>query len=119
MVGSGTALLVLSIAAGWLTWRHRRVPDGKWFLRALVAAGPFGFLAIEAGWTVTELGRQPWIIYGVMRTEEAVTPMGRIAIPFFAFTLLYVFLSVIVVYLLRRQFMKTEKPAEELITSNA
>ena len=80
MVGSGTALLVLSIAAGWLTWRHRRVPDGKWFLRALVAAGPFGFLAIEAGWTVTELGRQPWIIYGVMRTEEAVTPMGRIFI---------------------------------------
>lgn len=113
MVGSGTALLVLSIAAGWLAWRHRRVPDGKWFLRALVAAGPLGFLAIEAGWTVTELGRQPWIIYGVMRTEEAVTPMGRIAIPFFAFTLLYVFLSVIVVYLLRRQFMKTEKPAEE------
>ncbi len=119
MVGSGTALLVLSIAAGWLSWRHRRVPDGKWSLRAIVAAGPLGFLAIEAGWTVTELGRQPWIIYGVMRTEEAVTPMGKIAIPFVVFTLLYVFLSVIVFYLLRRQFMKTETPAAELLTSDA
>jgi len=119
MVGSGTALLVLSIAAGWLAWRHRRVPDGKWFLRAVVAAGPLGFLAIEAGWTVIELGRQPWIIYGVMRTEEAVTPMGKIAIPFVVFTLLYVFLSVIVFYLLRRQFMKTETQAAELLTSDA
>ncbi|MEO6568110.1 MAG: cytochrome ubiquinol oxidase subunit I [Opitutaceae bacterium] len=119
MVGSGTALLGLSLAAGWLAWRHRRVPDGKWFLRAVVAAGPLGFLAIEAGWTVTELGRQPWIIYGVMRTQEAVTPMGNIAIPFVVFTLLYVFLSVIVFYLLRRQFMKTETPAAESLTSDA
>jgi cytochrome d ubiquinol oxidase subunit I len=119
MVGAGTTLLILSILAGWFAWKHRGLPDGKWFLRALVAAGPLGFLAIEAGWTVTEVGRQPWIIYNVMRTEEAVTPMGKIAIPFVVFTLLYIFLAVVVFYLLCRQFMKTEKPPSELLTTDA
>ena len=119
MVGAGTTLLILSIMAGWFAWKHRGLPDGKWFLRTLVAAGPLGFLAIEAGWTVTEVGRQPWIIYNVMRTEEAVTPMGKIAIPFVVFTLLYIFLAVVVFYLLCRQFMKTEKPASKLLTTDA
>jgi cytochrome d ubiquinol oxidase subunit I len=119
MVGSGTALFMLSIAVGWFAWKKRGVPDGKWLLRALVAAGPLGFLAIEAGWVVTELGRQPWIIYGVMRTQEAVTPMGKIAIPFVVFTILYLFLSVVVIYLLRRQFMQSEKPVSELLKTDA
>jgi cytochrome d ubiquinol oxidase subunit I len=73
----------------------------------LVVAGPLGFVAIEAGWVVTEVGRQPWVIYGVMRTEEAVTPMRWIAVPFVVFTVLYVFLSIIVFFLLRRQFLET------------
>jgi cytochrome d ubiquinol oxidase subunit I len=110
---------MLSIAVGWCAWKHRGVPDGKWLLRALVAAGPLGFLAIEAGWVVTELGRQPWIIYGVMRTQKAVTPMGKIAIPFVVFTILYLFLSVVVIYLLRRQFMQSEKPVSELLNTDA
>jgi cytochrome d ubiquinol oxidase subunit I len=118
MAGSGTALFMLSIAVGWFAWKRRGVPDDKWLLRALVAAGPLGFLAIEAGWVVTELGRQPWIIYGVMRTKEAVTPMNKIAIPFLVFTLLYIFLSVVVFSLLRRQFMKTEAPVSELLTND-
>ena len=116
MIGSGTVLFILSIAVGWFAWKQRGLPDGKWLLRALVAAGPLGFLAIEAGWVVTELGRQPWIIYGVMRTKEAVTPMSKIAIPFLVFTLIYVFLSVALLFLLRRQFMKTEAPVSELVT---
>jgi cytochrome d ubiquinol oxidase subunit I len=119
MVGAGTALLLLSIAVGWLAWKHGGLPDGKWLLRALVAAGPLGFLAIEAGWTVTEVGRQPWIIYNVMRTEEAVTPIGKIAIPFVVFTLLYLFLSIILIYLLRRQLLKTEAPVSHLLTRDA
>jgi cytochrome d ubiquinol oxidase subunit I len=118
MVLAGTALFVLSIAVGWLAWKHRGVPDGKWILRALVAAGPLGFIAVEAGWVVTELGRQPWIIYGVMRTKEAVTPMTKIAIPFLVFTFIYLFLSVAVFYLLRRQFIQTEAPVSELVTKN-
>lgn len=119
MAGSGTAMLVLSLAVCWLAWKHRGLPDGKWLLRALVAAGPLGFLAIEAGWMVTELGRQPWIIYGVMRTQEAVTPMRKIAVPFAIFTVLYVFISVVVFYLLRRQFMKSDKPVPELLATDA
>jgi len=99
--------------------QQSRSAINKWLLRALVAAGPLGFLAMEAGWVVTELGRQPWIIYGVMRTKEAVTPMGKIAIPFLVFTLLYVFLSVVVIYLLRRQFMQSEKPVSELLKTDA
>jgi cytochrome d ubiquinol oxidase subunit I len=118
MILCGLALIALSIAVGWLTWKHRGVPDGKWILRTIVAAGPLGFIAIEAGWMVTELGRQPWIIYGVMRTEQAVTPMQKIAIPFVIFTLIYIFLSVPLLFLLRRQFMKTEAPASELIRKN-
>ena len=118
MILCGLALIGLSMAVGWLAWKHRGVPNAKWILRTIVAAGPLGFVAIEAGWVVTELGRQPWIIYGVMRTQEAVTPMPKIAIPFVIFTLIYIFLSVALLFLLRRQFMETDEPASELITKN-
>jgi cytochrome d ubiquinol oxidase subunit I len=118
MILCGLALIALSMAVGWLAWKNSGVPDGRWILHAIVAAGPLGFVAIEAGWVVTELGRQPWIIYGVMRTQEAVTPMPNIAIPFVIFTLIYVLLSVALIYLLRRQFMKTDAPASELTTKN-
>jgi cytochrome d ubiquinol oxidase subunit I len=113
MVSCGLALLAISLAAGWLWWRRRRLPDARWFLRLLVGAGPLGFVAIEAGWMVTELGRQPWIIYGVMRTEEAVTPMPGIAVPFFIFTAVYIFLAVAVVYLLRRQFLRAPESVDK------
>jgi cytochrome d ubiquinol oxidase subunit I len=72
-----------------------------------------GFIAIEAGWVVTEVGRQPWIIYGIMRTQDAVTPMPGIAVPFVAFTVLYVFLAVTVFFVLRRQFLETPGTAPE------
>jgi len=107
MVGTGTALLGLAAWAAWLAWRYRRAPDAAWFLRACVVATPFGFIAIEAGWVVTEMGRQPWIIYGLMRTADAVTPMPGLAVPFAVFTGVYVVLSVILVVLLRRGFMET------------
>lgn len=110
MVGSGMAMLAVAMWAGWLWWRHRRLPDSKWLLRALVAAGPLGFVAIETGWMVTEVGRQPWIIYGVMRTADAVTPMRGLVVPFSVFTALYIFLAIIVVFLLRRQFLETARP---------
>jgi cytochrome bd ubiquinol oxidase subunit I len=107
MVGAGFAMLILAAWAGWLWWRRRRLPDDRWLLRALVVAGPLGFIAIEAGWIVTEVGRQPWIIYGVMRTADAVTPMPGLVVPFATFMTVYLFLSVILVSLLRRQFLET------------
>ncbi|MCI0533758.1 MAG: cytochrome ubiquinol oxidase subunit I [Verrucomicrobiales bacterium] len=107
MVAAGLAMLVVAGWAGFSWLRRHSLPDSKWLLRTLVAAGPLGFIAIEAGWFVTELGRQPWIIYGVMRTDAAVTPMKGLVVPFVLFTAVYFFLSIVVVYLLRRQFLET------------
>jgi len=107
MVSSGMLLLALTLCADGLWLKYRLLPDNRWLLRGLVAAGPLGFLAIETGWVVTELGRQPWIIYGVMRTREAVTPMPGLMVPFVIFTAVYFFLAIVVVFLLRRQFLET------------
>jgi cytochrome d ubiquinol oxidase subunit I len=103
MVAAGTAMVLVALWAVWLRWRKKALPDSKWFLRTMVAASPLGFLAIEAGWFVTEVGRQPWIINGVMRTADAVTPMPGLVVPFVSFTLLYVLLGLIVLWLLKRQ----------------
>ncbi len=111
MVALGTAMLGLAAWAGVLWWRRRRLPDTPWFLRAAVAATPAGFLAVEAGWVVTEMGRQPWIIFGLMRTAEAVTPMPGLVVPFAVFTAVYLLLSVVLVVLLRREFLATAPDA--------
>jgi cytochrome bd ubiquinol oxidase subunit I len=107
MVGTGCAMLAVAALVAWIWWRTRRLPDNKWLLGGLVCCSPLGFIAVETGWFVTELGRQPWIVYGVMRTRDAVTPMPGLVVPFTTFTLVYVLLAVIVIFLLRRQFMET------------
>lgn len=109
MVGLGSLMAAIAVWGAFLWWRRRTLPDGKWFLRSLVIAAPAGILAIEAGWTVTEVGRQPWIIYGVMRTSEAVTPMPGLVVPFVTFTLLYIFLAVVVAWLLFRQVAQSPR----------
>lgn len=108
MVACGLAMMIVGVWGAWRWTRARRTGtdmwlDSKGFLRVLVLAAPLGFIAIEAGWVVTEVGRQPWIIYGVMRTAEAVTPMRGLVVPFITFTLLYIFLFAITVWLLLRQ----------------
>jgi cytochrome d ubiquinol oxidase subunit I len=107
MVGCGTLLAALAVWAGAAAWRRRGVPESRWLLRCLVAAAPLGILAVESGWLVTELGRQPWIIQGVMRTAEAVTPMPGLAAPFAAITVVYLVLGTIVAWLLRRHVLET------------
>jgi cytochrome d ubiquinol oxidase subunit I len=87
------------------------VPDDPRLLRALVMAGPLGLIAIEAGWTVTEVGRQPWIVYGVMRTSQAVTPMPGVGLTLALFTLLYLGLVLTLVVLLGRLAKGTHAPA--------
>jgi cytochrome d ubiquinol oxidase subunit I len=112
MVGLGTYLALLSL---WITWRAVRRKDlcsSRWLLRATALAAPMGFIAIEAGWTVTEVGRQPWIIQGILRTADAVTPMPGLVVPFLLFTLLYCFLGVIVGWLLYRQIIRSPKSSE-------
>jgi cytochrome d ubiquinol oxidase subunit I len=110
MVGCGIVLAAVSVIGGLLWWRRRALPDDAWYLRTLVAAGPLGLIAVEAGWTVTEVGRQPWIIRGVMRTADAVTPMPGLVVPFAVFTGLYLVLGVVVIVLLRRQVFRSTRP---------
>ena len=106
MVAAGVTMMALAVAAIWKLSRHRLL-DSKKFIRLLVWMSPIGFIALEAGWVVTEVGRQPWIIQGVMRTAEAVTPVPGLIVPFFTFTLLYLFLAAVVAWLLVRQFRET------------
>ncbi|MGE5285020.1 MAG: cytochrome ubiquinol oxidase subunit I [Actinomycetota bacterium] len=103
MVAGGTAMALLSIAAVWLFWRKREALFGRRFLIAVALCGPVGLLCVEAGWGVTEMGRQPWAIRGVMRTAEAVTPVGGLLLPFAFFSLLYLGLGAASVWLLRRE----------------
>jgi cytochrome bd ubiquinol oxidase subunit I len=113
MVGAGVAMLGVAAWYGWAWWRARRGgrdwASRRWLLRALVAASPLGFLALEAGWIVTEVGRQPWIIYGVMRTRDAVTPAGEVGLSLAGFSLLYAGLVVVLVLLLRRLAREQEQ----------
>ncbi|ABC80714.1 cytochrome ubiquinol oxidase subunit I [Anaeromyxobacter dehalogenans] len=107
MVGLGSIMALL--AAAWAVLRVRGREPGRWLLRALVVASPFGFLALEAGWLVTEWGRQPFTVWGVLRTADSVTPVTHLAVPFIGFMVLYVFLAVVVVALLWRQIAKSPR----------
>lgn len=107
MVGCGIALAAVGAAGAILGWKRRERLFSRPFLCAVVACGPLGLLAVEAGWVVTELGRQPWVIHKVMRTSDAVTPVGGLALPFAFFTLIYLALGVFAVRLLRRELAES------------
>jgi cytochrome d ubiquinol oxidase subunit I len=100
MVGCGSLLSLFAVVTAWLAWKRGPLSKKTLFLKAAVLAGPLGFVALEAGWMVTELGRQPWIIYHLMRTRDAVTSMPNITITFAVMTLVYLVLGIIVVWLL-------------------
>jgi cytochrome bd ubiquinol oxidase subunit I len=102
MVGIGSAFALLGVASGVAWFRLRRLPRSRWFYRAVVAAGPLSVVALLAGWTTTEVGRQPWIVYRVMRTEAAVTGAGGIPVGYATLALVYAGLAVAVAWLLRR-----------------
>ncbi|HVC43631.1 MAG TPA: cytochrome ubiquinol oxidase subunit I [Candidatus Binataceae bacterium] len=117
MVAAGMAMAGLAVWGAWLLWRRRTIFDCDWFMYAMVAAAPLGLIAVEAGWVVTEVGRQPWIIYHVMRTVDAVTPMPGLEVTFTLFTALYCFLGATVTFLLWRQVMLS--PAAEEVAALA
>jgi cytochrome d ubiquinol oxidase subunit I len=103
MVGLGTVMMIISLIYFFILWRKRTILNTKWLLKLFVFAIPLGYIALEAGWVVTEVGRQPWIINGIMRTIDAVTPMPGIAWSFYLFSAIYFSLSLIVIFLLYRQ----------------
>ncbi len=98
MVAIGLALVGLVMWAGWRFWRSGRdleaMFESRWFLRALAVAGPAAVVAMETGWITTEVGRQPWIVHGLMRTEEAVTDAGYIWISFIVLVVVYAAMTV-------------------------
>jgi cytochrome d ubiquinol oxidase subunit I len=113
MVAIGFAMTFVALWAAWRQWRSSSIAGSRAFLWAVAASAPLGFIAIEAGWFVTELGRQPWIIQGVMRTADAVTPMPGLIVPFLAITLLYLVLAAIVVMLLLRHVRESPGGSEQ------
>jgi cytochrome d ubiquinol oxidase subunit I len=115
MVGLGTALFLLSAWYG-LTWLFRRdMPKSKLFLWIAAGAGVAAVLAMEAGWVVTEVGRQPWIVRGYMKVEDAATGNEGVWITFIVITVLYLALAATMVWVLRtmsRRF-RTEGPSDD------
>lgn len=111
MVGCGLAMVAVSALAWWLA-RKGRLWRARWALRLLALAAPAGFVAIEAGWLVTEVGRQPWIVRGMMRTAEAVTPMPHLGVPLVAFAVLYSVLAVVCALLLRAHVLASPTAAQ-------
>ena len=111
------ALAALAIIAFFI--RRRRLPDGRRWLMAFVALGPLGFVSLEAGWLVTEWGRQPWIVRGMMRTADAVTSFPYKAAPFWLFTIVYLLLGVAVAYLLSKQIARADRPHEPIGSGHA
>jgi len=107
MVGLGTTMAVVSLWAAFVTIRKKDVARHRWLLRALAVVTPFGFIATEAGWTVTEVGRQPWVVQGVLRTADAVTPMPGLVVPMMTFAVLYLGLGAIVVALMMSMVRET------------
>ena len=103
MVGIGVLMMLIGGIYFYELWKKKDLLSKPWFLKTFIWATPLGFIALEAGWTVTEVGRQPWIIQGVMRTSEAVTPMPGIQYSFYLFSFIYFTLSVAVIFLLKRQ----------------
>lgn len=103
MVGFGMFMMLVGVLYLVAVWFKKHWLEKDWLLKLFIIAIPTGFIAVEAGWMVTEIGRQPWIINGIMRTADAVTPMPGIAYSFYLFTAIYFSLSVVVVFLLYRQ----------------
>ncbi|HAH22166.1 MAG TPA: cytochrome ubiquinol oxidase subunit I [Prolixibacteraceae bacterium] len=109
MMGTGILFLIFKIK-----WKENL--DRKWWLIWLVGLTPVGFIAVEAGWIVTEVGRQPWIIYGIMKTRDAVTPMPGIQYPFYVITLIYILLTIFVFWLMKRQILAIQTNYQDILS---
>jgi cytochrome bd ubiquinol oxidase subunit I len=101
MVGIGTAMIALGLWFGITWWRKRDIPKTPWFLRIVAVFGIAAIVAMEAGWIVTEVGRQPWIVYNILRTKDAVTTAGGVPIMFAAILLIYATVGTIAILVIR------------------
>ncbi len=102
MVGIGTLLALLGVVFLGVRVRRKRLPESRWFYRALALAGPASVVALICGWVTTEVGRQPWVVYGVMRTSQAVTDAGGLPVGYATLAAVYIGVAVAVAWILRR-----------------
>jgi cytochrome d ubiquinol oxidase subunit I len=103
MVAIGFLLATVGLLYLIFSVKWRQQLEKKWWLLLVAIVTPLGFVAVEAGWTVTETGRQPWIIYGVLRTSEAVSTMPGLRYSFYVISFIYLLLSMIIIWLMQRQ----------------
>jgi cytochrome d ubiquinol oxidase subunit I len=111
MVGTGSALLALSLWFGFAWWRRRDLPRTKWFLRASAAAGAVSIVSLECGWIVTEVGRQPWTVVGLLLTRDAVTTTGNVWVFFIAVVLIYTAVGTGAVLVIRSMTRRWANPS--------
>lgn len=109
MVFMGMIMALVALLNLLFIFRWKETLQKRWWLRLLALLTPAGFIAVEAGWIVTETGRQPWIIYGIMKTSESVTPMPGIQYSFYLVTFIYLALTFIVFLLMKRQIAALQK----------
>jgi cytochrome d ubiquinol oxidase subunit I len=102
MVGLGFAMLAVAAWFAYLRKRKRDLSGNRWFLRAAALCGPAAVIALEAGWVTTEVGRQPWTVYGILRTHDAVNPAPGLRVGLLVILLVYAGLTIATVYVLRR-----------------
>src|SRR3982750_4760604 len=117
MVGICTMLMVLALWLALYWWRKRDIPRSRWFLRATAISGVASVVALECGWIVTEVGRQPWIVYNVMHTADAVTQADGVWVTFGLIVGLYVVLGVVLVVTLRamsRRWREGDEPEDDV-----
>jgi cytochrome bd ubiquinol oxidase subunit I len=112
MVAIGFGLLALGAWLAWSWWRHRDFPGTRWFLRAVAVSGVAAIVATELGWITTEVGRQPWIVYGVLRVANAVNPEPGIQYGFWSVVGVYAILTVVTVAVLRHMTRSVPVPQE-------
>jgi cytochrome d ubiquinol oxidase subunit I len=101
MVGTGFALLALSVWFALAWWRRRDLPRSRWFLRASAVAGLVSIVSLECGWIVTEVGRQPWTVRGLLLTRDAVTTSGNVWAFFAGALIIYAGVGIAAVLVLR------------------
>lgn len=115
MVAAGSLMIVLGLYGAYLAWRKKLDRPNKWFYRAMVWAISLPFIANTAGWVMTEFGRQPWTVFGLMQTQDSVSPSvtgGQILFSLIAFTAIYAALGTVMAYLFVKVIKKGPRDEE-------